>query len=57
MNSPNKPIPPKAPKLLDQVAAKMRLLHYSQRTEGAYVDWSKRFILFRLALISVDAQG
>ena len=46
MNSPNKPIPPKAPKLLDQVAAKMRLLHYSKRTEGAYVDWIKRFILF-----------
>ncbi len=34
------------PKLLDQVAAKMRLLHYSIRTEGAYVDWIRRFILF-----------
>jgi len=32
--------------LLDQVAAKMRLLHYSKRTEGAYVDWIKRYILF-----------
>jgi integron integrase len=40
--------PPAArpPKLLDQVAAKMRLLHYSKRTEEAYVDWIKRFILF-----------
>ncbi len=35
-----------SPKLLDQVAAKMRLLHYSIRTEQAYVDWIKRFILF-----------
>ena len=34
------------PKLLDQVGAKMRLLHYSKRTERAYVDWIKRFILF-----------
>jgi integrase len=34
------------PKLLDQVAAKMRLLHYSKRTERAYVDWIKRYILF-----------
>jgi integron integrase len=24
----------------------MRLLHYSKRTEGSYVDWIKRFILF-----------
>ncbi len=30
------------PKLLDQV----RLKHYSIRTEQAYVDWIKRFILF-----------
>src|SRR5262245_2522989 len=34
------------PKLLDQVAAKMRLGHYSKRTEEAYVDWIRRFILF-----------
>jgi len=34
------------PKLLDQVAAKMRLLHYSIRTEEAYLDWIRRFILF-----------
>ena len=34
------------PKLLDQLAAKTRLLHYSKRTEAAYVDWVKRFILF-----------
>ena len=37
---------PRPPKLLDQVAAKLRLLHYSKRTENAYVDWIRRFILF-----------
>ena len=33
-----------APKLLDQVRGKIRLKHYSLRTEEAYVDWIKRFI-------------
>ena len=37
--------PPHAPKLLDQVRGKIRLKHYSIRTEQAYVDWIKRFIL------------
>jgi integron integrase len=36
----------KAPKLLDQVRDKIRLKHYSLRTEQAYVDWIKRFVLF-----------
>ncbi len=35
-----------APKLLDQVRGKIRLKHYSIRTEQTYVDWIKRFILF-----------
>ncbi len=35
-----------APKLLDQVRAVLRLKHYSIRTEEAYLDWIKRFILF-----------
>lgn len=34
------------PKLLDQVREKIRLKHYSIRTEQAYVDWIRRFILF-----------
>ena len=34
------------PKLLDQVRAKIRLKHYSIRTEQAYVDWIRRYILF-----------
>lgn len=35
-----------SPKLLDQVRGKIRLKHYSIRTEQAYLDWIKRFILF-----------
>lgn len=35
-----------SPKLLDQVRDKIRIKHYSIRTEQAYVDWIKRFILF-----------
>jgi len=35
-----------APKLLEQVADKLRVLHYSIRTERSYVDWIRRFILF-----------
>lgn len=34
-----------APELLDQVRGKIRLKHYSIRTEQAYVDWIKRFVL------------
>jgi site-specific recombinase XerD len=34
------------PKLLDLVRHKIRLKHYSMRTERAYIDWIKRFILF-----------
>jgi len=34
------------PKLLDQLRGKIRLLHYSKRTEDAYVDWATKFIVF-----------
>jgi len=34
------------PKLLDQVRMKIRQKHYSIRTEQAYTDWIRRFILF-----------
>lgn len=34
------------PKLLDQVREKIRLKHYSIRTEDSYVSWIRRFILF-----------
>ena len=46
MNPPPPPLEDRPPKLLDRVGAKMRLLHYPKRTERAYVDWIKRFILF-----------
>ncbi len=35
-----------APRLLDQVRGQLRLRHYSPRTETAYVQWIRRFILF-----------
>ncbi len=36
---------PKTPRLLDQVRARLRLKHYSLRTEQAYIGWIRRFIL------------
>lgn len=33
-------------KLLDQLRERVRVKHYSIRTEQAYADWAKRFILF-----------
>ena len=36
---------PAQPKLLNQVRAKIRVKHYSIRTEQTYVDWIKRFIV------------
>ena len=43
MSNPSSGSPPK---LLDQVRNKIRLKHYSIRTEEAYADWVRRFILF-----------
>jgi integron integrase len=37
---------PPARKLLDQVRDVLRSRHYSIRTEQAYIDWSRRYILF-----------
>lgn len=34
-----------APRLLDQVRARMRRLGLAIRTEQVYVDWIRRFIL------------
>ena len=36
----------KSPKLLEQVRDYLRTKHYSIRTERAYLDWIKRYILF-----------
>jgi integron integrase len=35
-----------APKLLDQVRDRLRVKHYSIRTESSYLGWIKRYILF-----------
>jgi integron integrase len=37
---------PRPKKLLDLVRDVMRLNHYSRRTEDAYIDWIRRYILF-----------
>ena len=39
-------LPPKPPRLLDQMREALRLRHYSLRTEQAYLHWTKRFIYF-----------
>jgi hypothetical protein len=47
---PADPSPPieeaSRPRLLDRVRDACRVRHYSLRTEDAYVDWIRRFILF-----------
>lgn len=40
------PVSGAAPKLLDQVRARIRVKHYSIRTEDQYVQWIRRFIYF-----------
>lgn len=39
-------MPPNEPKLLDQVRALIRTMHYSIRTEEAYLAWIRRYIIF-----------
>ena len=52
IDNPTKPripadrLPPQAPRLLDQVRERLRYLHYSLRTEQAYVYWVRFFIRF-----------
>jgi hypothetical protein len=36
----------KEPPLLDRLRGAIRRLHYSRRTEEAYIHWTKRFIYF-----------
>lgn len=38
-------LPNPSPRLLDQVRDRIRVLHYSMRTEATYPKWIKRFIL------------
>jgi len=39
-------LPPDSPRLLVRVRDRIRFKHYSIRTEIAYLDWIKRFIIF-----------
>lgn len=38
--------PSDSPRLLDRVRDRLRVLHYSMRTEMAYAGWIRRYILF-----------
>lgn len=40
------PSPAQKPKLLDRLRDAIRVRHYSMRTEHAYTQWVRRFILF-----------
>jgi len=40
-----RPSVPLGPRLLDRVRHAIRVLHYSSRTEKAYVYWTRRFVL------------
>jgi len=46
MQSTDQPQVGREPKLLDRVREAIRVRHYSRRTERAYVQWIKRFIVF-----------
>lgn len=37
---------PESPRLLDEVRRAIRLRHFSYRTEKAYVDWIRRFVMY-----------
>lgn len=40
------PASPRPPRFLDRVRQAIRARHYTRRTEKAYVDWIRRYILF-----------
>jgi integron integrase len=43
---PAAPPAPPTPRLIERVRARIRFMHYSLRTEQAYIDWVRRFIFF-----------
>ena len=45
-NANESDVPGQSPKLLDQLRDRLRLKHYSLRTEQAYLQWVKRYIFF-----------
>ncbi len=44
--TPASPPEPGSPRLLDRVRQAIRTRHYSPRTEKAYVNWVRKFVLF-----------
>ena len=46
MESRTEPVEGRAPKLLDRLRGCLRARHYSLRTEEAYADWVRRYVLF-----------
>lgn len=44
MTSPSSVSSSGSPKLLDQLRDRIRVKHYSIRTEQAYVQWVKRYL-------------
>ena len=48
---------PTKPKLLEQVRQRIRTKHNSIRTEEAYVQWVKRFVLFHQKRHPADMGG
>nr|ART36582.1 C630 [uncultured bacterium] len=44
--APADPSVPRPPGLLDQLRERIRLKHFSLRTERAYAQWVKRYIYF-----------
>src|SRR5689334_3623418 len=47
LRPPAAPLPPlQSVKVLDQLRERIRYLHYSRRTEDAYVHWCRAFIRF-----------
>lgn len=42
----NPAIVPASPRLLDQLRYRIRFRHYSLRTEAAYVQWARRYLVF-----------
>ena len=45
-NFPDKSTTENPPKLLEQVRNRLRVKHYSIRTEDTYIHWIKRYIYF-----------
>jgi integron integrase len=55
---PPSPLPPlRATKILDRLRERIRLLHYSRRTEEAYVHWCRAFIRFHGIRHPLDMGG